>query len=169
MNALDNLRNWFDSLLPRERTMVTITGIVVAITLFYITVWEPLHNGLREQREKLASQHKTLSWMQQAAREVSALRAAGMATAQRRNDSGPVTLTIEKTASSAGIRNRLSKLESSGQDSARARFDDVDFNQMILWLNTVEQTYGIQATSVTIEKTDKPGMVDARITFSRSG
>ena len=168
MNALDNLRNWFDSLQPRERVMVLVTALVLVVTLFYVVVWEPLHKGLQQELEKRDNLQKSLAWMQGAAQEVRALRAAGV-SGQRRNNKVPVSLTIEKTAASSGITSKLGKLESSGKNSARARLDNVDFNQMILWLNTVEQTYGIAASSVNIESTDKPGLVNARITFSRNG
>ena len=168
MNALDNLRNWFESLQPRERLMVVLTSIVVVITLFYVAVWEPLHKGLQQELEKRDNLQASLAWMQGAAQEVRALRAAGV-SGQRRNDNAPVSLTIEKTAASSGIKSKLGKLESSGKNAARARLDNVDFNQMILWLNTVEQNYGIAASSVNIESTDKPGIVNARISFSRDG
>ncbi len=168
MNALDNLRNWYDSLQPRERVMVLVTTLVVIVTLFYVAVWEPLHKGLQQELEKRDNLQKSLAWMQGAAQEVRALRAAGV-SGQRRNTNAPVSLTIEKTAASAGIKSKLGKLESSGKNAARARLDNVDFNQMILWLNTIEQNYGIAASSVNIESAGKPGLVNARISFSRNG
>ncbi len=168
MNALDNLRNWYDSLQPRERVMVLVTTLVVVVTLFYVAVWEPLHKELQQELEKRDNLQKSLAWMQGAAQEVRALRAAGV-SGQRRDANTPVSLTIEKTAASAGIKSKLGKLESSGKNAARARLDNVDFNQMMLWLNTVEQTYGIAASSVNIESAGKPGLVNARISFSRNG
>jgi len=166
MNALHRLRDWFDTLPARERVMVVMATVVVLITLFYVMAWEPLHKGLQQQLKKRDTLQQSLAWMQGAAQEVRALRAAGI-SGQRRDSNAPVTLTIEKTAASSGVKAQLGKLESSGKNSARARLDSVDFNQMILWLNTLEQHYGITASSISIDASGKPGRVDARITFSR--
>ncbi len=166
MNALDSLRNWYDTLQARERVMVVITAVVVAITLFYIALWEPVRNGLQQELKKQQSLQTNLAWMQQAAQQVRSLRASG-ANAQNRDIDSPVSLTLEKTAASSGIKSRIGKLESTGKDKARVRLDNVDFNQMMLWLNTLQNTYGISADSITIDATDKPGLVNARINFSR--
>jgi general secretion pathway protein M len=166
MKQLDDIRNWYDSLPGRERLMVSGASVVVVITLFYLIVWEPIYKGLDEEISKQATQQEIISWMRQAAGEVRTLRASG-ASNKRSNSNAPVTLTLEQTAASSGIKSKLSKLESSGKNSARARLDNVAFNQMMLWINTVEQSYGIIASSVTIENTDKPGIVNARLSFSR--
>ena len=166
MNALDNVRHWFDSLPPRERVMVSLTAVVVVITLFYIMLWEPVQKGLQQEIEKQRSLQTNLAWMQQAAQQVKALRASGVNTELLGNNT-PVSLSIEKTAASSGIKSTLGKLESAGKDSARVRLDNVDFNQMMLWLDTLQNRYGIRASSVTIDQSDKPGLVNARINFSR--
>lgn len=165
--SLENVHNWYDSLQPRERMMVVATAVIVLVTLFYLMLWEPLYKGLDNAEKQYSEQQTTLSWMQQAAQEVKILRNAG-ASSTRRNASSPVSLTLEQTASSAGLKNQLGKLESSDTNAARARLDNVAFNQMILWLNTLEQTYGITANSASIERTDKPGIVNARLSFSRN-
>ena len=166
MNQLTNIQNWFESLQSRERLMVVITSIVLITTLFYVMVWEPIYKGLDDALLKQTSQQNIVVWMQQAAREVKTLRASGV-TNKRKKSNAPVTLTLEQTATNAGVKNKLGKLESSGKNSARARLDNVAFNQMMLWINTVEQSFGIIATTVTIESTDIPGIVNARLSFSR--
>ena len=109
---------------------------------------------------------KNIAWMQQASVEARTLR-AGSGGGKRRNNNTPVSLSVEQTANSAGLKDRLSKIESSGKDSARVTLEGVAFNQMVVWLNTLEQSFGIYAGSVTIERNDKTGFVDARLTLTR--
>lgn len=166
MKQLDAISAWYDSLQARERQMVIATSIAIVVTLFYIMLWEPLHKGLQEEQRLHENNTNILAWMKQAAVEVRSLRASGI-RATRKNSSSPVSLVLEQTVNTAGLKKNLSKLESSGKNSARVVLDGVAFNQLMLWLNTVEQNFGIKASSVNIEKTDKPGLANARLSFSR--
>lgn len=168
MSRFGVITDWYSSLQQRERMMVILTSVVVIVTLFFLLVWEPIYKGLEQEQQRLQSQQDILVWMQQAEQEVKALRASGVRT-NTRNSNAPVSLSIEQTAATSGIRSYLTKTESSGKDSARTSLDGVSFNQMILWINTLERNYGVMASSVNIENTDKPGLVNARITFSRGG
>lgn len=163
---MNEITDWYNALEPRERLMVTVAGIALAVTLFYLMLWEPVYKGLYEEQLKNENQTANLAWMQQAASEVRSLKASGAST-NVRNQNAPVSLSVEQTIGNAGIKDKLSKLESSGQDSARAILDNVSFNQMVLWLNTLESNFGISVSSATIERTESAGIVDARLTLSR--
>ena len=163
---MNEITDWYNALEPRERLMVTVAGIALAVTLFYLMLWEPVYKGLDEEQLKNENQTANLAWMQQAASEVRSLKASGAST-NVRNQNAPVSLSVEQTIGNAGIKDKLSKLESSGQDSARAILDNVSFNQMVLWLNTLESNFGISVSSATIERTESAGIVDARLTLSR--
>lgn len=166
MSKLSMVTDWYGSLDARERMLVSITGIIVIATLFYLLLWEPIYKGLDEERLKRENQQSNLVWMQQAAAEARSLKASG-ARSTVRNSNSPVSLSIEQSIGTAGLKNNLSKLESSGKDSARAVLDNVSFNQMVVWLNTLESVYGISANSATIDRTDKEGYVNARLNMKR--
>lgn len=168
MSRISSFTDWYSSLQQRERMMIILTTIVIIITLFFLLVWEPIHKGLEQEQQRLQSQQDILVWMQQAQQEVRALKATGVRT-NKRNSNTPISLSIEQTAATSGIKSFLTKMESSGKDTARASLDGVSFNQMMLWINTLEHSYGVLASSVNIEGTDKSGLVNARITFSRGG
>ena len=70
MQQLLQIKQWFYSLPTKEQRMVSGTGAIVLITLFYLIVWEPLHLGLDTEQQKKYSQQEILLWMQQAANEV---------------------------------------------------------------------------------------------------
>ncbi len=167
MNQLNTLQHWYHSLQPRERIMVIATAIIMVITIFYLTVWEPLHKGLDSAEQEYQSNLNNLQWMQQAAAEVRALKSSG-SSARNTASNQPVTLVVEQAANNSAIKNNISKLESSSNDGARVALNAASFDQMLIWLNVLEQNHGIRVSSASIERSDKPGTVNARLSFNKT-
>ncbi len=166
MEQLQQLKLWFNSLPQKERWMVSGTGALIFLTLFYLMVWEPLHDGLQTERLKQQSQKEILFWMQQAADEVKTLRASG-SRGTIRDQNKPITLVIEQSINNAGLKSSLKKIESSGNNGARVTLDEASFNQILVWLNTLATHNGIQVVSANIERGSKPGRTNARLSFER--
>lgn len=166
MNQLDTLQHWYHSLQQRERVMVLATAVVVVITIFYIAIWEPLHKGLDSAEQEYQSNLSNLQWMQQAAAEVRALKPSSSRVRNTASNQ-PVTLIVEQAANNSAIKNNISKLESASNDGARVVLNAASFDQMLVWLNTLEQSHGIPVASANIERSDKPGTVNARLSFNK--
>lgn len=156
----------YQSLTQRDRIMVIAASVIMAITLFYLLVWEPLYQGLETQRQQYESQQSIIIWMQEASAEVKTLKRSGAKTVS--SSKQPVSLIIEQSAKISGLKNNLGKLESSGKEGARVKLETASFDQMLIWLNTLEKRHGITVTSANIERAEKSGTVNARLTFSRS-
>ncbi|NOQ89123.1 MAG: hypothetical protein GQ550_09385 [Gammaproteobacteria bacterium] len=166
MEQLQQLKLWFSSLPQKERWMVSGTGLLIFVTLFYLIIWEPVHICLQEERQKQQSQQEILLWMQQAATEVKTLRASG-GRSTIRDKNKPITLVIEQTINNAGLKTSVKKIESSGNTGARVTLDEAPFNQILVWLNTLSTHNGIQVISANIERGTKPGRANARLSFER--
>ena len=166
MKQLEEIQNWYHGLQQRERQLVLAASVVVIATIFYLVVWEPIINGVDDQTQKYQSQLDILEWMQGAATEVSALKATG-ASKRRSNSNQPVSLLVEQSATTAGLKPYLTKLESTSDKGARVTIDAASFDQILLWLNTLQTRYGISVSSANLDRDDKPGAVNARMTLSR--
>ena len=166
MQQFQQIRQWFFSLPTKEQWMVSGTGALLIITLFYLVIWEPLHLGLDEELQKQQSQQEILLWMQQAADEVKTLRSSGSSSTIR-DKNKPTTLVIEQAIKNAGLQTSVKKIESSGNNGAKVTLDEAAFNQMLVWLNTLATHNGIQVVSANIDRAENPGRVNARLTFER--
>jgi general secretion pathway protein M len=166
MEQLQQIKQWFSSLPTNEQRMVAATGILIAITLFYLVIWEPIHMGLQTELQKQQSQNEIMVWMQESAAEVQALRRSGGKSVIRDRNK-PVTLVIETTLQNAGLKSSVNKIESSGKDSTRVILKDAPFNQILVWLNTLATHNGIYVVSANIERSEQAGRADARLTFER--
>lgn len=167
MDQIQQIKQWFNSLPAREQWLVSGTGIFIIVTLFYLIIWEPVHVGLKTELRKQQSQTDILLWMQQAAAEVKSLRSSGRSGVIRDRDK-PATLVIEQTIKNAGLSSSVKKIESSGKNGARVTLDTASFNQILVWLNTLAKHNGIQVVSANIERSDKAGRTNARLTLERS-
>ncbi len=166
MAQLQQLKQWFYSLSTKEQRMVSGAVFVIIITLFYLIVWEPIHQGLDTAQQKQKSQNEILFWMQEAATEVSTLRASG-GRSTIRDKNKPITLVIEQTINNAGLKASVNKIESSGKNGARVTLNEAAFNQVLVWLETLATHNGIQVVSANIERSSKLGRANARLTFER--
>jgi len=166
MKQLDDIKNWYQGLQQRERQLVLAASAVIIITLLYLTTWEPIHQGNKDQTQKYQTQVDILDWMQTAAIEVRTLQASGAAKRQT-NSSQPVTLLVENSAATAGLKPYLSKLESTSEKGARITIDAASFDQLLLWLNTLQSQYGITVSSAKLDRNNTPGAVNARMTLNR--
>jgi general secretion pathway protein M len=166
MKQLEDIQHWYQGLQQRERQLVLAASAVIVITLLYLTIWEPIHKGVEAQTQKYQTQIDILDWMQTAATEVRALQASGAAN-KRTNSSQPVSLLVEKSAATAGLKPYLRKLESTSDKGARVTIDDASFDQILLWLSTLQTQYGISVSSANIDRADKAGAINARMTLDR--
>ena len=166
MEKLQQFKQWFYALPIKEQRMLAGTVAVIIVTIFYLSIWEPVHMGLAAERQKQQSQEEILLWMQEAAAEVKTLRASGSRSTIR-DKNKPTTLVIEKAINNAGLKASVKKIESAGNNGARVTLKEASFNQVLVWLNTLSTHNGIQVVSANFERTDKPGRADVRLTFER--
>ncbi len=160
----DTLNTWYSSLPGRDKNLLLITIALLVSTLFYLVVWEPLHQGREQAQLKLKSQQEIYAWMQNASVEVRSLKGAGTRTA---SSNQPIALILENSAKISGLKQHINKIESSGNSGANAQIDSASFDQMLVWLNTLEQQHGVTVTTATIERNDQPGTISARLSFEK--
>ncbi len=166
ITQIETLKSRYHDLEEREQLLLIGTMIVVIITVFYLAIWEPVFNALAQQQAQYQSQRETLAWMQNASTEISQLKQSGKRAVTSTNK--PISLVIDQSASSSGLKSSIGKLESSGKDDVRVKLDSASFDQMLVWLNILEKSHGINVTSATIERTEKQGFINARLSFKRS-
>ena len=58
MKQLEEIQNWYHGLQQRERRLVLAAAALIMLTLFYIMIWEPIHNGVDDQ----AQQYRRKGW-----------------------------------------------------------------------------------------------------------
>lgn len=168
MKQLETLQNHYQNLSPRDQKLAIITIALLVITLFYTMIWEPIHDDLAYQKQEQKIQQDIYVWMKNAQIEVESIRKSGNSTGKIIKENSPVSIVIEQSANTSGLKQYISKIESSGKNSAQIKIEDASFDQMLLWINTLNTRYGILVSSAKIERTNKEGVINARLTLKRS-
>lgn len=146
---------WLDGLESRDRTIVLGLAAVLALVLFYLILWRPLHRWADEQGERYASQVALLDWMH--ANEAAA-RTKGQ---QGDRPTGPDSAVIANTAASAGLQLTRYQPEAGGGVSVVLQAQP--FDAVLRWVAGLEQQQQVVVKQMSIDAQGDPGRVNARI------
>lgn len=158
------MKAWFDSLELRERRMLIVGGVLLAITLFYVAVWEPLEHGVEAQRQRNAEQQALLQWMQQAVSEVKQLRGASGRPAQLAKGQS-LLAAIDRAARANQLGGALKRVQPDGSNRARVWLEGASFDKLVRWIDSLQRRQGVRVVSSVFEAREESGRVDARLVF----
>ncbi|MCM2680885.1 type II secretion system protein GspM [Echinimonas agarilytica] len=156
------MRERWEQLQPRERQLVAGMGVFFGLLLFYVLVWEPLHDGVEQAQQRVETQQDNLIWMQRSAARVILSRDTKPSAASK--VSGSISQRINRTASQLNIK--LSRIQPQ-KDEVNVRIDSVDFNSFMTWVQTLEKQR-VAVVSADVSRGDLPGHVEVRKLLLRS-
>ena len=162
---LEPINQRLDAMEKRERLTVIAGSIVLLITLFYSLAWEPVFAERDAQQQQYESQGQLLTWMKQSGQKIKDLQSSGASSNARFKNQSTSSL-VERSAQSMGVKQFIKK-QSSDKKGVKIDLENADFDRVILWLVDMQKKYGIQTSSIKIEKQDKPGAVKVRLTLER--
>ena len=162
------MKEWWQNLQVREQRLLMAGGALLALLLVYALIWAPLVGGIGKLETSVAQQRETLAWMQKAAAEVKALRAA---SGRRSAGLGGRSLlaVVDQTARAAGLGGALKRVQPQGDDSVRVQMESASFDAMMRWLRNLLTQNGVFVTTITVERADAPGLVNVRATLNAAG
>lgn len=152
------MKAWLDkyrALTGREQLLILLSATTVIIAIFYFVIWSPLNQSIQQQRTKLTSQTELLAWVQE-----SAIRAQQLRLTQ--GNTATFTGSLAQIVSSTSPQHKISVSRMQPQDNElQVWIDEVEFNALLSWLNTLEQR-GVTVIQVDLVEADKPGNVKVR-------
>jgi general secretion pathway protein M len=152
---------WWDGLAARERRIVILAGLALLLVFAFLFVVEP---GL-ERRSALNSQLQTLvneqAWMQAQVPAVRAqARVAGAAPAARA--SGSPLGVVDVSARAAGLGSALRRVRPL-ESAVEAELEGAPYTALVGWLATLESRHGLRVVSLSIDRGNEPGRVNAQL------
>ncbi|VAW53497.1 hypothetical protein MNBD_GAMMA07-326 [hydrothermal vent metagenome] len=159
------LRLKLEELEPRERLIVIVGSILLALMMFYLIIWEPITSRYDHQQLQYSSQRQLYSWMQDAGTEIRSLSISGGKNKSRfRNHS--ISSLADRSAATSGVKSSIEKMTQS-KKGVKINLKSANFDRIVIWLNDLETKYGINASKVKIETSKIKGAVNASITLER--
>ncbi|MGA9333474.1 MAG: type II secretion system protein M [Rudaea sp.] len=155
---------WWAGLQQRERQVLGIGAIVVALLLGWALLWYPLAHARKELTARVARESADLTWMRQAQGRAQALHAKGSRGQVSRQGKSLLALA-DASARSAGLAGAIKRVEPTGNDNVRVTFDVAEFDALMNWLDALARDYGVQVTDLSVDKVEGLGLVNARVTL----
>ena len=158
------MKTWFANLEVREQKLVAGAAVFVVLAVLYMGAWQPIDTA----------QTRTVNGVEIWQRSVNTLRSLrgrlGLtdgAQASQRNINQPLVVVIDSTLR---IRNMSAPQRSQPTgNNIRVEFENVSFDDVMLWLGDLSNQYALQGHSGSFTKTSgtAPGRVNAQLTIGR--
>jgi len=158
---MNTLQTWWQSLVQRERIVVSILAVVIVMVLFQMMIWQPVHQARLNAYISIDKQSELLQWMKQQAEIARTLQPNSNVS---KLASGSIGQRVNLAAKKHKIT--ISRLQTSDQNTIQIWLVDADFSQVLLYLQTLQTKYNVLVTSIAVTETNKPGLVDVRVSFS---
>jgi len=162
------VKQWLANLDPRERRWLLGGAVLLLILLVYSLAWHPFSKEVRRLEELVAEQRALAAWMEQAAREAQRLRGLRARAGNPRAGRSLLALA-DQTARQDGLGSAIKRVEPEGQSKVRIRLEGAGFDDLVTWLEKLQVQHGVRILSITIDRRDTPGLVDARLTLAEGG
>jgi len=159
IELLNPLRDQWNKLAQRERSLATAGGIVVGITLLYMLLWLPVQKELARLRVSVPEERIQLQRMRAQAASIKPLRARSGA----KPAAGTLLSVIEQTAATRGMRGFITRMEASGGNGVQLTLDAVPFNSLLSWLADLQDSHSLLVESASLDAHTAPGTVSAKL------
>lgn len=161
---------WWQDLSLRERRILMLGGLFLALFLPYIAIWQPLHERLAAMHSVLERQRIDLAWMLQASEEIKVLQGRSQASPQGSMATGQSLLgLVDSTARTGDMAGTIRRIQPEGQATVRVWLENAPFDALLRWLDLLQQQYGIRINGVVVDRQTQPGLVSARIVLEGGG
>lgn len=156
------MKEWFAGLNQREQLSIFVLGIALVLYLLYMLAWAPL----AQRREELALQNESVAQSLQRVdamvSEIMRLREGGVASTARRN----LTSLVNQSTSRHGLQ--VSRLQPNSRGDIQVRLENAVFDDLLAWLDDVENREGLLVTEIAITRSGNAGRVNATIRIAQA-
>ena len=162
------MMGWFESLEQRERLFVAGGTIVGVVLLLYALIWLPLDKHHEAQAESVATWERSLAEL----RPLKGMRlpaGAPAAAAAAGAGQAPVVI-VDQTLRARGLDSSLQRSQPTSSSGIRVEFENVAFDDLVLWLGDLSGQYAMEVTSGSFSagNVGTPGRVNATLTLERT-
>jgi len=162
---MQKLKDWFYSLQPHERTLVLCGGAALVLFAIYFFALAPFYSAVNSRAERVAKKQGDIAWMRSVGGEILALGASATPANVPTNES--LVVLIDRSARECGLGSSLTGQTPNGENGIRVRLEQAEFDKLVVCLGGLQQSHGVTIESANIDRTAKPGFVNASLVLTR--
>ncbi len=162
------MKDWFETLAPREQLFVGIGAVIVAVTLLYGFVWLPFDKSHAQLAADADRWQRSLADLGPLKTQL-AQQPSTTSTARPTGQNQAPVVIVDTTSRARGLDRSLKRSQPTTATGIRVEFESVAFDDLILWLGDLSSQYGlvVQQGSFSTDQ-DSPGRVNSTLTLERS-
>lgn len=152
----------WDAMAPREQMLVGLAAIVLAATLLWVGLWEPLDRQRDALRERVVAQQALVDWLAALGPEQLAARPGN----QRGLDGRSELAVIDQSARAAGLAGALARIEPGAPGEVRVVLQRAEFPALMAWLDRLIEERPFRVTELRADRVEA-GRVDTTVRLQR--
>lgn len=162
------MKDWFETLDARERLFVGGGAAVVLLALLYAFIWTPLDKGHKALESSVATWERSLAEL----RPLKGMQQASGGSSPAPRDAGQQTpvVIVDLTLRARGLDRSLQRSQPTTSNGIRVEFENVAFDDLVLWLNDLSRQYAMHVSSGSLSAASRagPGRINATLTLERA-
>jgi len=160
------MKNWYNTLAPRERMLVLYGSIVAFALLFWMLLVKPLYNNHNTLNKVISTQKKTLETMQKQSIQIKLLQQQGKKNVKK--SSGNPQQLVERSLQTWRLKSNLERMQSQGSKGVRLSLKNANADRIMRFLFELEDKHALSISNLIINnKKKEKGYVDVRLTIKR--
>jgi general secretion pathway protein M len=159
---LASLQVWWLRITPREQRLVMVGGVALVIGILFWGIYQPMVQRAELAQNQLRTEKQLLSWVQNKADDIVALRGNGAKALS------PLPFNQAVSSSARRFNIELVRVQPRGEEM-QVWVQPLPFNQLVSWLEYLQQNHGVEAQFLDIDKSERVGVVDVKRRQLRKG
>ncbi|MGE0798083.1 MAG: type II secretion system protein GspM [Lautropia sp.] len=151
------LQRW-QALGARDRRMLVLATVFIAIVVLWLFGFEPAWDGRRQLARELPALRGDLAQMDQLAAEA---RLAATGNAQVNESTAQLKARLEQSLADAGLSAATAQIEATGE-IIEARFRQAEFEAWLYWLDGAVRETRMRVVDLSLTR-ESPGVVSGRV------
>ncbi len=156
------LRRQYEMISSRDRIMLNCLVVFLLVVMGYFLVLRPAFNAVDQAQLSLKGKQELLQWMKSNEHRAKSITGTGSKTKGRRPGQSLLAL-INQT--SGRFQVSLKRYEPEGSDKLRVWVEDIPFNSLMRWLNSLESSNAVSVINISIDSQKESGIINAKVVF----
>lgn len=158
-----NWQNRWNNLSGRDRTALLILCSFLGLLLLVYGAMIPAHKYADRAADYYKKQSALQSWV-----EANADKVKSLPSVNTERDTEVNSQSLLSIASNSAKEHGISfkRFEPDGERELRIWLEKASFNQVIIWLQKLEASYGVEVLQANLDRRDLAGTVNGRVLLS---
>ncbi len=161
------MKDWWETLQARERYMILVAAVLVALSIVYLAIWSPIASSRDEKQKRVEVKRDTVTWMAIKKQEVEHLKRINPNLFNKVNDGRSLLAVVDTGAKQMGIRPAITRIEPKGENNVQIWVEDIAFDYLIVLLGELERRNTIEVADASLNRSDQVGKVTGKVTLVR--